>query len=115
MRTILAAFLLSGCLGMVATGAQAQQRPAVVELFTSEGCSSCPPAEIVLGELAQRPDVLALAFHVDYWDELGWPDRFAIPEATPRQRAYGRTLRLPSIYTPQVVIDGVRELCRQRP
>lgn len=106
MRTIIIGFLLSGIIGMATTGARAQQRPAVVELFTSEGCSSCPPAEMLLGELALRADVLALAFHVDYWDELGWPDRFVIPQATPRQRTYGRTLRLPSIYTPQVVIDG---------
>jgi hypothetical protein len=110
MRTILTSFFLSGLLGMVTAGVQAQQRPAVVELFTSEGCSSCPPAEVLLGELALRPDVLALAFHVDYWDELGWPDRFVIPQATPRQRSYGRNLGLPSIYTPQVVIDGTENL-----
>jgi hypothetical protein len=59
-----------------------------------------------LGELAQRPDVLALAFHVDYWDGLGWRDRFVVPEATPRQRDYARSLGLSSVYTPQVVIDG---------
>ena len=104
MRTIIASIFMS--VGMAASAAQSQSRPAVVELFTSEGCSSCPPAEAYLGELAQRPDVLALAFHVDYWDDLGWRDRFVIPEATPRQRGYARTLRLSSIYTPQVVIDG---------
>lgn len=106
MRTVITSLVLSAITGFVAMSAQAQQRPAVVELFTSEGCSSCPPAEAYLGELAQRPDVLALAFHVDYWDGLGWPDRFVIPEATPRQRGYARNLRLSSIYTPQVVIDG---------
>jgi hypothetical protein len=89
----------SGALG-------AQQRPAVVELFTSEGCSSCPPAEVYIGELARRPDVLALSFHVDYWDDLGWRDRFDIPEATPRQRGYARAMNLSSVYTPQVVVDG---------
>ncbi len=78
----------------------------MIELFTSEGCSSCPPAEAYVGELAQRPDVLALTFHVDYWDDLGWRDRFALPEAVERQRAYAKALRLSSIYTPQVVIDG---------
>ncbi|HEY0801633.1 MAG TPA: DUF1223 domain-containing protein [Steroidobacteraceae bacterium] len=104
MRTIIASIFMS--VGMAASAAQPQSRPAVVELFTSEGCSSCPPAEAYLGELAQRPDVLALAFHVDYWDGLGWRDRFVIPEATPRQRGYARALRLSSIYTPQVVIDG---------
>jgi hypothetical protein len=86
--------------------ANAQTRPAVVELFTSEGCSSCPPAEAYIGELAQRRDVLALAFHVDYWDDLGWRDRFGLPEAVLRQRVYAKALRLSSVYTPQVVVDG---------
>jgi hypothetical protein len=84
----------------------AQPRPAVVELFTSEGCSSCPPAEAYLGELAQRRDVIALAFHVDYWDDLGWRDQFGLAEAVQRQRTYAKTLRRSSAYTPQVVIDG---------
>jgi hypothetical protein len=82
------------------------RRPAVVELFTSEGCSSCPPAEAYLGELGQRPDVLALALHVDYWDDLGWRDRFSLSDATSRQKAYAASLKLPSPYTPQMVIDG---------
>lgn len=102
----IASVVMISSLGMAASVAQAQSRPAVVELFTSEGCSSCPPAEAFLGELAQRPDVLALAFHVDYWDGLGWRDRFVVSEATPRQRGYARTMRLSSIYTPQAVIDG---------
>lgn len=109
MRTIIAAVLMSAILAIAANSVQAQVRPAVVELFTSEGCSSCPPAEVYLGELAQRADVLALAFHVDYWDDLGWHDRFVIPEATPRQRGYARSLRLSSIYTPQIVIDGTTD------
>lgn len=91
------------CYAAVANGAS---RPAVVELFTSEGCSSCPPAEAYIGELTQRSDVLTLTFHVDYWDDLGWRDRFGLPESVQRQRAYGRNLRLASIYTPQVVLDG---------
>lgn len=89
-----------------AAGATAEARPAVVELFTSEGCSSCPPAEIYIGELARRRDVLALAYHVDYWDDLGWRDRFGLPEAVQRQRAYARDLGLAAVYTPQAVIDG---------
>lgn len=83
-------------------------RMSVVELFTSQGCSSCPPADALLGELAQRPDVLALAFHVDYWDDLGWRDRFAIPEAVQRQRRYVQSMRLSSAFTPQAVINGRR-------
>jgi hypothetical protein len=97
---------MSGALLCFAAAAHAQSRPAVVELFTSEGCSSCPPAEAYVGELSLRPDVLALTFHVDYWDELGWRDRFGLPDAVQRQRDYARTLQISSVYTPQVVIDG---------
>jgi hypothetical protein len=89
-------------------------RPArlvVAELFTSEGCSSCPPADAVLSELARtRPDVLPLAFHITYWDRLGWPDPFAFEGATERQRGYAAVLGLDSIYTPQLVVDGTRDV-----
>jgi hypothetical protein len=89
---------------------QAGPKPTVVELFTSEGCSSCPPAEAMIGVLAQRrPDVIALAFHVDYWDYIGWRDRFELPEATERQRRYSHALRLNTVYTPQLVVDGQRD------
>ena len=84
---------------------------AVVELFTSEGCSSCPPADAVLAELARdgaRP-VYALAFHVDYWDELGWPDRFASAGNTARQRVYARAFAARGLYTPQMVVGGTEE------
>jgi len=97
---------LAGALMCGAAAANAQSRPAVLELFTSEGCSSCPAAEAYVGELSQRRDVLALSFHVDYWDDLGWRDRFGLPDAVQRQRGYAKTLRLSSVYTPQVVIDG---------
>ncbi len=83
------------------------RRPVVVELFTSQGCSSCPPADAFLGELAKRDDVVALAFHVDYWDYIGWKDPFGDPAYTQRQRAYAAQLRQRTIYTPQMVIDGV--------
>jgi hypothetical protein len=89
-----------------AAAATAQPRPTVIELFTSEGCSSCPPAEAYIGELARRTDVIPLAFHVDYWDDLGWRDRFALAQATQRQSVYARTLRRSTVYTPQIVIDG---------
>jgi len=89
-----------------ATLAHAEPRPAVVELFTSEGCNSCPPAEAYVGELASRSDVLALAFHVDYWDDLGWRDRFGLSQSVERQRTYARSLRLSGVYTPEVIVDG---------
>lgn len=90
------------------SGAGAAMRPTVVELYTSEGCSSCPPADQLLGTLAQRPDVLALAFHVRYWDSLGWPDRFSLSYADQRQSRYARLLDLASVFTPQIVVDGQR-------
>lgn len=86
--------------------ANAQPRPAVLELFTSQGCSSCPSADTYLGKLSARPDVLALSFHVGYWDGLGWRDRFALPQSVERQNIYARNLRRSSVYTPQLVIDG---------
>jgi hypothetical protein len=80
--------------------------PTVVELYTSEGCSSCPPADRWLSTLKDKPDVVALAFHVDYWDSLGWKDRFAQPQFTQRQSGSMRTTGARFAYTPQVVIDG---------
>jgi hypothetical protein len=77
-----------------------------VELFTSEGCSSCPPAEAAIGQLSARADIVALAYHVDYWDDLGWRDRFELPQSVQRQNVYARKLHHASVYTPQLVIDG---------
>jgi len=93
---------LIGVLLSAGVGAQ----PVVVELFTSQGCSSCPPADLLLGELARRPGVIALAYHVDYFDDQGWKDRFSIPEAAQRQQGYVRRLAKSGRFTPQVVVSG---------
>lgn len=81
-------------------------RPVVVELFTAEGCASCPPADHNLSELAQRRDLLALTYHVDYWDYTGWPDRFATAVNGARQRAYATAMGDNMLYTPQVLVAG---------
>lgn len=78
----------------------------VVELYTSQGCGSCPPADAVLKELVNEGKVVALAFHVDYWDYRGWTDNLALPENTDRQNAYRTALGLNGVYTPQVILNG---------
>jgi hypothetical protein len=104
------AFVLVSLLAVAVSDARAAGAPpVVVELFTSQGCSSCPPADAFLGELAARPGVLALAFHVDYWNYIGWADPFASKLATERQRNYAKQLRLRYVYTPQMVINGATE------
>src|SRR5688500_9882653 len=103
MRTLVIVLALS--LGIGAVHA-ADKRPVLVELFTSQGCNSCPPADAFLGELARRDDVLALSLHVDYWDYIGWKDPFALRAHTERQRGYSRTLSQRYVYTPQMVVDG---------
>jgi hypothetical protein len=83
--------------------------PVVVELFTSQGCSSCPSADAVLGRLAERGDVITLALHVDYWDNLGWADPYSQRAFTERQLRYAQVFGLRSIYTPQAVLNGRAE------
>jgi hypothetical protein len=95
----LAAFLMTA-------QAPAPQRLSVVELFTSQGCSSCPPADQNVAALSDRPDVLALSFGVTYWDQLGWKDTFAQPAFTARQVDYAHALNHEGPFTPQVVVDG---------
>lgn len=102
--------LLAGLIASSAVAAESgQTRPVIVELFTSQGCSSCPPADAYLRDLTRRKGVLPLSFNVDYWDYLGWRDTLAGPDNTARQRAYGRALGLSGVYTPQMVVDGNAE------
>jgi hypothetical protein len=82
------------------------QHPAVVELFQSQGCSSCPPANANLIELSKRPDILALSFGVTYWDQLGWKDTFASPQYTARQWDYAHALHHSEVWTPQMIVNG---------
>ena len=99
-------FLLGIALGFAPLVASAAERPIVVELFTSQGCSSCPPANAYLNELTKaRTDVLPLGFHVTYWDRLGWKDPFSLEAATQRQDRYGHRIGDGS-YTPEIVVDG---------
>jgi hypothetical protein len=106
-----ASLLTALAIGLVAPAALAQTRshPAVVELFTSQGCSSCPAADALLKTYAPRRDVIALSFAVDYWDHLGWKDTLASPKYTARQRAYAKSLGTGNVYTPQVVVNGAAQ------
>ena len=83
---------------------------AVLELFTSQGCSSCPPADALLQSLQKRPDVIALAYHVDYWDYIGWADTFGAKANTDRQQAYAKAWGSNNIYTPELVVNGRKDV-----
>jgi len=111
----------AACLTLVAACAPAQEHTAaapatadreavVIELFTSQGCSSCPPADRLLTKLAAEGDgVIPLAFHVDYWNTIGWTDPFSAPQWTERQRRYAQSFAAGRVYTPQLTIDGQAE------
>jgi hypothetical protein len=108
------AALLAFAVGLTGVSAAAPPGPTlppiVIELFTSEGCSSCPPADALLQTLVDaQPNVIGLGLHVDYWDELGWKDRFSSAALTSRQRVYGTRFGTESIYTPQMIVDGRAE------
>jgi hypothetical protein len=95
---------------MLGRAAEAAAEATVVELFTSQGCSSCLPADALLGELSQWPDVIALSLHVDYWDYLGWRDTLGSPDCAQRQRDYARRRGDGQVYTPQMIINGQAEM-----
>lgn len=114
----LRALALAAAVLLVAPGADRAQaqglsvvdNPVLLELYTAQGCASCPPADDMMLDLATREDVVALALHVDYWDYIGWVDSFADPEYSERQKRYARRHGLSTIYTPQVVINGTEIL-----
>jgi hypothetical protein len=106
MRMFFASLLCIAAVLFPALGS-AEDQPVVVELFTSQGCSACPPADAQLHSLAKKPNVIALALHVDYWDYIGWEDSFAKPDFTDRQRAYAQAQNERMIYTPQFMINGM--------
>ncbi|MCR8825701.1 DUF1223 domain-containing protein [Pseudosulfitobacter koreensis] len=112
MKSVLS--VMTAALLSVASPGAADQ-PVVVELFTSQGCSSCPPADKIFAELAHRDDVIALALHVDYWDYIGWKDEFAVPAYAERQRGYAIAADRRSVYTPQMVVNGLTDIVGARP
>ena len=95
--------------------AQTTNAPVVVELYTSQGCSSCPPADAFLTKLAEMPGVIPLALHVDYWDYIGWKDSFAQADFTNRQKAYARAAGERMVYTPQMIVGGVDRVVGNEP
>jgi len=97
-----------------ASQAGSVKRPVVVELYTSQGCSSCPPADALLAKLAARKDVIALSLPVTYWDMLGWKDTLASKANTRRQKAYAAQLGLGEVYTPELIVDGVSDVVGSR-
>jgi hypothetical protein len=101
--------LMGTTAGAVAASCEATSAPTrtpMIALYTSEGCSSCPPADRWLSQLTARTDIVALAFHVDYWDYIGWKDRFGDPRNTARQREWARATHTRTIYTPQILVNG---------
>jgi len=108
-------FSAVAALSLLATPAwSAAARPIVVELFTSQGCSDCPPADAFLGSLTQRPDLIAITLPVTYWDMLGWKDTLAHEENTRRQKAYAQAMGRGGVYTPQMIVDGVNDVVGSR-
>jgi len=113
-RSALLGFAVLCSLALPAS-AETRLRPkAVVELFTSQGCSSCPPADALLTGLSEQDDVIALAYHVDYWDYVGWKDTFANAAFSDRQRAYADSWGSSRIYTPQMVVNGQKGVVGSR-
>jgi hypothetical protein len=114
-KSVLLSLLCLAAAAAPAVAAEVKANPkAVLELFTSQGCSSCPPADALLRTMQQRPDVIALAYHVDYWDYIGWTDTFGAKANTDRQRDYAAAWNSSNIYTPELVINGAKDVVGSR-
>lgn len=115
LRLLPAALAVTLVLGSHAGAGQLRQNPtAVLELFTSQGCSSCPAADALLAELGEKRDIIALAYHVDYWDYVGWPDSFAAKAYSDHQRAYAESWGSSRMFTPQMVVNGTEAVVGSR-
>ena len=116
LARVACAALLLACLIIFAAPARAQNPETVLELFTSQGCSSCPPADRLAARLAREENLLILSFAVNYWDYLGWKDTLASPITTRRQKAYARAMgNWGAVYTPQMVVNGRKHVVASRP
>lgn len=117
MRRKLIALATAACcmVAVFMVPVSAEQRPVVVELFTSQGCSSCPPADAMLAQLQERDDVICIALHVDYWDYIGWKDKFGDPAHAVRQRAYAHKAGRRSVYTPEMIVNGQTDIVGSKP
>jgi hypothetical protein len=114
MRKIITAVLVTASAVFAAPSFAGSKVTGVVELFTSQGCSSCPPADKILTKLKSEPGLLVLAWHVDYWDYLGWKDTLGVKGATERQRSYAASFQTSSVYTPEAVVNGAAGMVGSR-
>lgn len=105
-RLLFVVLALAAAVSPRVADASSERGPVVLELFTSQGCSACPPADKLLAKLARDNGIIALSFHVPYWDHMGWRDPFALPVSVQRQRGYARAMKERSVYTPQLVVQG---------
>lgn len=113
--SVLSAVAAAALFAAPATAAEVRVHPkAVLELFTSQGCSSCPKADLKFGDLSKQPDLITLAYHVDYWDYIGWTDTFGRKENSDLQRAYAQSWKSSRIYTPQLIVNGQKGVVGSR-